>query len=46
MLYVDDLIIIGGDFEHIRKNNLVLQAEFEMIVDIGPLHVFLGLEIW
>jgi hypothetical protein len=44
VLYVDDLILTGA------KNLIVgcksdLALEFEM-KDIGPMHYFLGLEVW
>ena len=45
VLYVDDLIIIGGNVEHIAQTKASLQSEFEM-TDMGLLHFFLGLEIW
>ena len=45
VLYVDDLIITGGNLDHIRKVKSALGKEFEMI-DMGLLHFFLGLEIW
>lgn len=42
---MDDLIITGGNADHIRKIKASLQLEFEM-TDMGLLHFFLGLEIW
>ena len=45
VLYVDDLIITGGNVEHIAQTKASLQSEFEM-TDMGLLHFFLGLEIW
>ena len=44
VLYVDDLILTGD--EHlIHSFKADLAKEFEM-KDLGPLHYFLGLEIW
>jgi hypothetical protein len=44
VLYVDDLILNGdGQLIHSCKEDLA--KEFEM-KDLGPLHYFLGLEIW
>ena len=45
VLYVDDLIITGGNVGHIAQTKASLQSEFEM-TDMGLLHFFLGLEIW
>ena len=43
-LYVDDLFLTG-DEELIADSKRKLAAEFEM-KDLGPLHYFLGLEVW
>ena len=45
VLYVDDLIITGGNPKHIWKVKSTLKTEFEM-TDMGLLNFFLGLEIW
>ena len=44
LLYVDDLFLIG-DEELITDSKRKLAAEFEM-KDLGPMHYFLGLEVW
>jgi hypothetical protein len=44
-LYVDDLILTGNDDGLIRWLKNELYKEFEM-KDLGPLHYFLGLEVW
>jgi len=44
VLYVDDLFLTGNE-ELIVEYKRELSAEFEM-KDMGPLHYFLGLEIW
>ena len=43
LLYVDDLFLTG-DEELIADSKRKLAAEFEM--DLGPMHYFLGLEVW
>ena len=44
LLYVDDLFFTG-DEELIADSKRKLVAEFEM-KDLGPMHYFLGLEVW
>jgi hypothetical protein len=44
VLYVDDLILIGAE-RLIAGCKSDLVSEFEMM-DIGPMHYFLGLEVW
>ena len=44
LLYVDDLFL-KGDEELIVDSKRKLVAEFEM-KDLGPMHYFLGLEVW
>ena len=44
LLYVDDLFLTG-DEELIADSKRMLTAEFEM-KDLGPMHYFLGLEVW
>jgi hypothetical protein len=44
VLYVDDLILTGVE-RLIAGCKLDLASEFEM-KDIGPMHYFLGLEVW
>ena len=44
LLYVDDLFLTG-DEELIADSKRKLAAEFEM-KDLGPMHYFLGLEVW
>ena len=44
LLYVDDLFLIG-DEELIANSKRKLAAKFEM-KDLGPMHYFLGLELW
>ena len=44
LLYVDDLFLIGNE-KLITECKKQLAAEFEM-KDLGPLHYFLGLEVW
>ena len=44
LLYVDDLFLTG-DEELIADSKRRLIAEFEM-KDLGPMHYFLGLEVW
>jgi hypothetical protein len=44
VLYVDDLILIGEE-RLIVGCKLDLASKFEM-KDIGPMHYFLGLEVW
>ena len=43
LLYVDDLFLTS-DEELIADSKRKLAAEFEM--DLGPMHYFLGLEVW
>ena len=43
VLYVDDLVLTGAD-PLINKCKRELASEFEM--DLGPMHYFLGLEVW
>ena len=43
-LYVDDLFLTG-DEELIADSKRKLATEFEM-KDLGPMHYFLGLEVW
>jgi hypothetical protein len=45
VLYVDDLILTGNDDGLILWLKNELCKEFEM-KDLGPLHYFLGLEVW
>jgi hypothetical protein len=42
-LYVDDLLITGGDSNEIEKFKLTMNKEFEM-TDLGNLSYFLGME--
>ena len=44
LLYVDDLFLTG-DEELIADSKRKLSVEFEM-KDLGPMHYFLGLEVW
>jgi hypothetical protein len=44
LLYVDDIFIAGVE-RLISSYNEILASEFEM-TDIGPMHYFLGLEVW
>ena len=44
LLYVDDLFLTG-DKELIADSKRKLTAKFEM-KDLGPMHYFLGLEVW
>ena len=44
LLYVDDLILTGEE-NLITNYKKKLAAEFEM-KDLGPMHYFLGLEVW
>jgi hypothetical protein len=44
LLYVDDLFLTG-DEELIADSKRKLIVEFEM-KDLGPMHYFLGLEVW
>ena len=44
LLYVDDLFL-KGDEELIVDSKRKLATEFEM-KDLGPMHYFLGLEVW
>ena len=44
LLYMDDLFLTG-DEELILDSKRKLTAEFEM-KDLGPMHYFLGLEVW
>ena len=44
VLYVDDLFLAGAD-PLIHKCKRELASEFEM-KDLGPMHYFLGLEVW
>ena len=44
VLYVDDLFLTGAD-PLIHKCKRELASEFEM-KDLGPMHYFLGLEVW
>jgi len=44
LLYVDDLFLIGNE-KLITGCKRELSAEFKM-KDMGPLHYFLGLEVW
>ena len=45
VFYVDDLVLTGEDTTFILKTKVALESEFEMI-DMGSLHIFLGLETW
>ena len=44
VLYVDDLIITGGDADNVAATKAALRSAFEM-TDLGLLHFFLGLEV-
>ena len=44
LLYVDDLFLTGKE-KLITDCKKKLVAEFEM-KDLGPMHYFLGLEVW
>ena len=44
LVYVDDIIIKGTDFELISQLQQRLQSSFHM-KDLGPLSYFLGLEV-
>ena len=44
LLYVDDLFLTS-DEELIADSKRKLTAEYEM-KDLGPMHYFLGLEVW
>ena len=44
LLYVGDLFLTG-DEELIADSKRKLAVEFEM-KDLGPMHYFLGLEVW
>ena len=44
LLYVDDLFLTGNE-KLITECKKQLTVEFEM-KDLGPLHYFLGLEVW
>jgi hypothetical protein len=43
-LYVDDMLIIGDDAEHISHVKRQLGSQFQMS-DLGPLSYFLGIEV-
>jgi len=45
IFYVDDIYLTGNDDGLIRWLKNELYKEFEM-KDLGPLHYFLGLEVW
>ena len=44
LVYVDDILIIGGDVEEIRKLTEALSRQFDM-KQLGPLKYFLGIEV-
>jgi hypothetical protein len=44
LLYVDDMLITGGDFEYIAFVKARLSEQFHMS-DLGPLSYFLGIEV-
>jgi hypothetical protein len=44
LLYVDDMLIIGDNSEHISHVKQHLGKEFQMS-DLGPLSYFLGMEV-
>ena len=44
LVYVDDILIPGGDLEEIRKLIKALLRQFEM-KQLGPLKYFLGIEV-
>jgi hypothetical protein len=44
LLYVHDLLIIGGSASTISMAKYILHKNFSM-TDMGPLHYFLGIEI-
>ena len=44
ILYVDDLVLTGGNADHIAATKAALTLTFEM-TDLGLLHFFLGLEV-
>jgi hypothetical protein len=44
LLYVDDMLIMGDDEDHISRVKQQLSAEFQMS-DSGPLSYFLGIEV-
>jgi hypothetical protein len=44
LLYVDDMLIIGDDAEHISHVKRQLGSQFQMS-DLGPLSYFLGIEV-
>ena len=44
VLYVDDLFLTGEE-KQIARCKRELTSEFEM-KDLGPMHYFLGLEVW
>ena len=45
ILYVDDLIITGGNEEQIHHIQKQLKSEFEM-TDLGLMHFCLRIEVW
>ena len=44
IIYVDDMVVTGDDFEEIQKLQDQLSSEFEM-KDLGSLKYFLGIEV-
>ncbi|KAH9302025.1 hypothetical protein KI387_013608, partial [Taxus chinensis] len=44
VLYVDDMLLYGSFFSHIRSIQRALSTQFDM-TDLGLLHYFLGLQI-
>ena len=44
IVYVDDIIVTGDDFEEIERLTKKLAKEFE-IKDLGRLKYFLGIEV-
>ena len=44
LVYVDDILITGGDIEEIHKLTEALSGQFEM-KQLGPLKYFLGIEV-